>query len=355
MNLSLPRQLFKLVSGFVLVGTLLFLFVLLSGATRVSAVAPVAGFHWEYSFEFSLNGGEKLQDRMGALDAGLVGEGVQSAISPLGGTRYQMTISGSRDLEQVRQALYDVLLPGFNLFQEPWQVEILVPQAPSRPMTLKLESLPGTGFEWLPVDPDVSGFHQQGQSVFTDRYEAPGAPAVQTLVFEPLSSGAATLALAYRRPFGENQPANRLTAVTGGQSAASYAYDGLGNRLQQVVNGNTITYVNDLNAGLTQVLSDGTNTYTYGLERISQVGSTETEYFLGDALGSVRQLTDSTGAVTLAKNYDPFGNEVRSWGSASTIYGFTAEQTEFHRHGIPEGEELLSLYRTIPHQGYLAR
>ena len=122
--------------------------------------------------------------------------------------------------------------------------------------------------------------------------------------------------------------ANRLTVVSGGQTAASYAYDGLGNRLQQTVNSNTITYVNDLNAGLTQVLSDGTNTYTYGLERISQVGSTETEYFLGDALGSVRQLTDLTGALTLTKDYDPFGVEVRSWGIASTIYGFTAEQTD---------------------------
>jgi len=48
-----------------------------------------------------------------------------------------------------------------------------------------------------------------------------------------------------------------------------------------------------LNTGLTQVLNDGTNTYTYGLGRISQT-NTGIEYFLSDALGSVRQLTNAS-------------------------------------------------------------
>jgi RHS repeat-associated protein len=98
--------------------------------------------------------------------------------------------------------------------------------------------------------------------------------------------------------------------------------------LQQTVGSQTTTYVMDLNAGLTQVLSDGTNTYTYGLQRISQVGTADTEYFLGDALGSVRQLTDETGAVTLAKNYSPFGEVLSNLGSTSTPFGFTSEYTD---------------------------
>ncbi|MCJ7434768.1 MAG: hypothetical protein MUO77_14880 [Anaerolineales bacterium] len=80
------------------------------------------------------------------------------------------------------------------------------------------------------------------------------------------------------------------------------------------MDGVPINYTLDLNpstsfragSGLTQVLSDGTNTYTYGLGRISQT-NTSTEYFLNDALGSVRQLTASNGDVTLAKSYDPYG------------------------------------------------
>jgi len=44
----------------------------------------------------------------------------------------------------------------------------------------------------------------------------------------------------------------------------------------------------DLNTGLTQVLSDGTTTYLYGLGRIAQLNTDTlmTDYFLGDALGS---------------------------------------------------------------------
>ncbi len=82
--------------------------------------------------------------------------------------------------------------------------------------------------------------------------------------------------------------------------SAVYVYNGLGDRLQQTVDEETTTYVLDLNAGLTQVLDDGTNTYLYGNGRIAQV-NTGTEYFLGDALGSVRQMTDGSGVVKLAR------------------------------------------------------
>ncbi len=66
------------------------------------------------------------------------------------------------------------------------------------------------------------------------------------------------------------------------------------------MNGVPTTYVNDLASGLTQILEDGTYTYIYGLGRIAQVNGPETEYFLGDRLGSVRQLADAGGSVTLA-------------------------------------------------------
>ncbi len=50
---------------------------------------------------------------------------------------------------------------------------------------------------------------------------------------------------------------------------------------------------------------------------------TALEYFLTDALDSLRQLADATGVVTLARNYDPFGNPDGSLGSATT-----GEQTD---------------------------
>jgi len=123
--------------------------------------------------------------------------------------------------------------------------------------------------------------------------------------------------------------ANRLKTMNSGQpSESSYQYNGLGDRIQQTMNGQTTTYTLDLNAGLTQVLSDGTNTYLYGLGRIAQAAGTDTEYFLGDALGSVRQLTAGNGDITLTKSYAPYGEVLSSAGSSSSPFAFTGEQQD---------------------------
>jgi uncharacterized protein RhaS with RHS repeats len=103
----------------------------------------------------------------------------------------------------------------------------------------------------------------------------------------------------------------------------------MGDRRRQIVKGTPTTYTLDLNAGLVQVLADGGgNTYVYGNGRIAQQSATAAGYFLGDALGNVRQLTDGNGNVTLAKSCDPYGNVISSTGAATSIYGFDAEQTD---------------------------
>jgi RHS repeat-associated protein len=87
----------------------------------------------------------------------------------------------------------------------------------------------------------------------------------------------------------------------------------------------TTNYTLDLNTGLTQVLSDGTTDYLYGNGRIAQV-NTSAEYFLGDALGSVRQMTDASGEITFARGYDPYGVVTYTTGTSQTECGFTGEQ-----------------------------
>ena len=106
-----------------------------------------------------------------------------------------------------------------------------------------------------------------------------------------------------------------------------FQVDGLGDRHQQIVDGATTNYTLDLAAGLTQVLDDGTNTYLYGNGRIAQAGST-TEYFLGDALGSVRQLAAQAGVVTLTQSYAPYGDVVSAVGTSQTSYAFTGESRD---------------------------
>ncbi len=52
-------------------------------------------------------------------------------------------------------------------------------------------------------------------------------------------------------------------------------------------------------------------------------GASHTEYFLGDALGSARQLTDVQGRITLAKAYNPYGEVTQSVGTGQSGYGYT--------------------------------
>ncbi len=118
--------------------------------------------------------------------------------------------------------------------------------------------------------------------------------------------------------------ANRLTSFTGSSGALTFSYNGLGDRLTQ----NEIHYTLNLNSGLTQVLSDGTNTYLYGLSRLAERGGGTNEYYLGDALGSVRQLTNNSGEVALTRRYDSYGAASQSGGFAQTEYGFTGEAAD---------------------------
>ncbi len=53
-------------------------------------------------------------------------------------------------------------------------------------------------------------------------------------------------------------------------------------------------------------------------------------YYHYDGLGSTRQLTDSTGSVTVSYTYDSFGSLIASTGTSANAYGFTGEQTRGH-------------------------
>lgn len=107
--------------------------------------------------------------------------------------------------------------------------------------------------------------------------------------------------------------ANQLKTVSGQGVNASYAYNGLGDRLQGTVNGQTSRFTMDLNAGLSQALSDETNIYWYGVGRIAQQHGSQKEYFLADpertvhASGSVGQLADDT-SITLNESINLMGS-----------------------------------------------
>jgi RHS repeat-associated protein len=122
--------------------------------------------------------------------------------------------------------------------------------------------------------------------------------------------------------------ANQLVSASGAGTTVSYGYNGQGDRVSQTAGITTTTYTLDLAAGLTQVLADGTDAYLYGDGRIAQYSEAGPEYFLGDALGSVRQLVDANGELLLAQSYEPYGAVLESAGKGTSSYGFTAEMRD---------------------------
>ncbi len=129
--------------------------------------------------------------------------------------------------------------------------------------------------------------------------------------------------------------ANRLKQVTQGGNTYLFAYNGVGDRLSQTLNGTATRYVLDPGAGLTQVLADGTNTYLYGnpsagsgqAQRLGQQ-QTNMQYFGADGLGSVRQIYNSAGEIIANRRYDPFGNVISQSGVGTSAYGYAGEWTD---------------------------
>jgi RHS repeat-associated protein len=121
--------------------------------------------------------------------------------------------------------------------------------------------------------------------------------------------------------------------------SVTIAYDGDGNRVSKTVGGVTTRYLVDENnpTGFAQVIeesgSDGsTRKLVYGLQRISQkqfVASSSaslTSFYVYDAHGSVRALTDASGTVTDTYDYDAFGNLLHETGSTPNEFLFAGEQ-----------------------------
>ena len=146
--------------------------------------------------------------------------------------------------------------------------------------------------------------------------------------------------------------ADELVGLSRPGLVASYAYNGDGLRTSATTNGSTQQFTWD-QAG-SELLSDGANDYVYGpggqvLEQVSK--STGTAFFLHtDQLGSVRLLTDASGAVVGSASYSAYGSVVSSTGTETTPFGFAGGYADpsglvylVHRYYDPATAEFISV------------
>ncbi len=75
------------------------------------------------------------------------------------------------------------------------------------------------------------------------------------------------------------------------------------------------------------VLKDSAATYTHGLGLVSEVRGGTSKFYHGDALGTTRAMTGSTGSVTDTRSTDAFGNTFTpgSSGTTPTPFGFAGQ------------------------------
>jgi RHS repeat-associated protein len=130
--------------------------------------------------------------------------------------------------------------------------------------------------------------------------------------------------------------ANRLTQIVNPKSEIVNMYNGVNDRVGQIVDGVQSHFALDVAGGLPEVIytnpsaGSGGNVYLHLPGVImAQSAAGELRYLLADGLGSVRQAVDDTGAVTAYNEYDPYGNPiVNPKSEIQNPYGFTGEWWE---------------------------
>ncbi len=124
--------------------------------------------------------------------------------------------------------------------------------------------------------------------------------------------------------------AERLTSVSG-TAAASYTYNGDGQRASKTTSGITRYFTWDESNTLPTLLSDGTTSYIYApdgtpLEQIDSAGNAT--YYHHDQLGSTRLLTNASGNTVATFTYDAYGNPTGSTGTTTTPLRFAGEYAD---------------------------
>jgi RHS repeat-associated protein len=144
----------------------------------------------------------------------------------------------------------------------------------------------------------------------------------------------------------EWDPLNRLAAVASGTLRSEFVYNGVGQRVTIVEKDNgTVTSTKNLISVGPEICEerDASNSvtkryYAQGFTLNSQQ-TTLNYFYTRDHLGSIRELTDSSGAVQTRYEYDPYGTRTKISGTLDVDFGYTG-----HYFHAPSGFNL-TLYR----------
>lgn len=106
-----------------------------------------------------------------------------------------------------------------------------------------------------------------------------------------------------------------LASTTLGGQTQTYSYDGQGKRLSASDGSQTTRFIWDVTSRVPELVREENGAgglvrrYVYGADLVSMTDPSGSFFYHNDALGSVRNLTDSAGQVSHSYDYEPFGTE----------------------------------------------
>jgi YD repeat-containing protein len=130
--------------------------------------------------------------------------------------------------------------------------------------------------------------------------------------------------------------ANRLKTTTASGTTTTYTYDGDGKRLQASTGSQASAKTNflwDVTGGLPELVLErnGNNAllrrYVNGQGRpvFMSTSASTSNYYHWDPLGSVRNVTNASGATQLTYDYDPYGAVRTQTGTLTNLVKFTGQ------------------------------
>ncbi len=145
---------------------------------------------------------------------------------------------------------------------------------------------------------------------------------------------------------------NQLISIQYPASSIEYRYDGLGRRIEKNVNATITRYVYDSEDILAEY--DGSNTlqakYLHGPgvdEPLRMTRNSQNYFYHVDGLGSITNITDSTGATVKTYQYDAFGNIINQTGTLVNPFTYTGREYD--------SESGLYYYRARYYDGRIGR
>ncbi|MFK3646900.1 RHS repeat-associated core domain-containing protein [Lysobacter enzymogenes] len=125
---------------------------------------------------------------------------------------------------------------------------------------------------------------------------------------------------------------DQLIAIQqGGQTIASYEYDPLGRRIGKTENGQAVKYLYDGQDAVQESRGTQVSGLLTGLgmdERFARTDVSGRSYFLTDAVGSTKALTNAAGEVIQNYNYTPYGQTEATQPGLSNPYQYTGRERD---------------------------